>query len=287
MPFPVLPVLFGAANAGLGLLQGQASANAQRQQYLNEVAYQKANSKFANWQAEFNAERNNANSQYQYWVDTLNHNQSLAFTNAQRNVELMRGIRQAESVAEARAAAGASYVQDSEAINAAYGEAEMQQAVAMQQYRWRALQARASVQAMGMEGRSVDRLVNDYSRQEGDMAALQEINSAIRGRQLTRQQAGAATQYLTRWNSQQFYEEQQYMDPVAPFPPLPTLITPAPPSMTGAPPSSTAQWLNAGTAVMGGVQAGIGMNNQLNALKIPSGGTGPGTPQFNLDKSFW
>ena len=280
MAFPLIPVLFGAANAGLGILGASASAKAQKQDYLNQTAFQDANSKFAQWQAGFNAKLTDANAQYKYWAETVNYNQQLAYTNSLRNFELIKSIRQAEVVGQTRTAAGAAFVQDSDAISQAYQEASMQEAVAMQQYRWRALQARASVQAMGQEGRSVDRIVNDYARQQGDYETLQQINQGIRTRQYSREQAGQVTQYLNRWNSQQFYEEQPYIDPIAPFAPLPTLLTPPPPSMTGAAPSGAASALNIGTAVLGGVQSGLSMAGQLKGLKTPQGSTGPGTTRL-------
>jgi hypothetical protein len=277
MAFPLIPVLFGAAQAGLGIFQGIAGQRAAEQDYLNQTAFQKANGEFASWQANLNVRANNLNSQYGFWAETVNHNQQLAFAHSQRNVELMRAIRQAEVVAETRAAAGAGYIQDSQAISAAFGEASMQEAVAMQQFQWRSLQARASVQAMAMEGNSVDRLVNDYARQEGEYMALQQINQGIRGRQYTREQAGQVAQYLSRWNNQQFYEEQDVFDPIPPFAPLPTMVTPAGPTMTGAAPSGAAGALGIGSAILGGVNAGIGMHQSLNRMKLPTptpGGNG-------------
>lgn len=267
------------ASAGLGIIQSVAGYQAQKQDYLNQKAFQNANSKFANWQAGFNARVTDANAQFKYWTETVNYNQQRAYTNSLRNFELIKSVRQAETVAQTRAAAGAAFVQDSDAVSQAYQEASMQEAVAMQQYRWRALQARASVQAMGQEGRSVDRIVNDYARQEGDYATLMDINQKLRTRQYNRQQAASVTEYLSRWNSQQFYEEQPYIDPIAPFAPLPTLLTPPPPSMTGSGPSAGAAALSIGTSILGGIQTGISMGSQLNALKTPSGSTGPGTPK--------
>ena len=84
-------------------------------------------------------------------------------------------------------------------------------------------------------------------------------------------------QYLSRWNSQSFYYEATFFDPIAPFAPLPTLIQPPPPSMTGGKPSAAAAAINIGTGIMGGISAGIGMQNQLNGLKTPSSSTGSGT----------
>lgn len=267
---------FGALSGGLGILQGIAGNKAQQQDYLNQKALQSANSRFARWQAGFNARVTDANSQYKYWAETVNHNQQLSYTNALRNVELLKAVRQAEVVGQTRAAAGASYVQDSEALGQQMQEASMQEAVALQQYKWRALQNSSAVQAMATEGRSVDRLVNDYARQLGDYETLQQINKGIRGRQYTREQAGQVAQYLSRWNSQQFYEEQPYIDPIAPFAPLPTLIQPAGPSFIGARPGGAASGLNILSGVMGGVQGAMSMQGSLNALRFPKGSTGTG-----------
>ena len=268
----------GAAQAGLGIAQSIAGYKAQKQDYLNQTAFQDAQNEFASWQAGFNSKIQDANKQYQYWTETVQYNQNFAYTNALRNVELTKAIRQAEVVAETRAAAGASYLQDSDAINDAYQQASMQEAVATQQYRWRSLQARASVQAMEGEGKSVDRIINDYARQQGDYETLQAVNAASRTRQFTRQQAAQVAQYLSRYNSQKFYEEQPFIEPLAPFAPLPTLITPAGPSMRGGGPSMGAALLNAGSAVLGGIDTGIKTQSRLNAMKKPNSPTGPGTP---------
>lgn len=282
MVLPLVPILLGAAQAGLGAAQAGLGYQAQQQDYANQTAFQDANNQFAQWQAGFNARVQDTNAQYKYWAETVNYNQQLAYTNSLRNLELMRSIRQAEVVGDTRAAAGASFVRDSEATTQAYQEASMQEAVALQQYQWRALQGRASVQAMAQEGRSVDRLVNDFARQAGDYQTLQEINQRTRSRQYTREQAGQVAQYLSRWNSQQFYEEQPYIDPAAPFAPLPTLITPPPPTMRGGAPSSAAAALNIGSAVLGGISTGMSFAGQLKALKSPTGLTGPGTGNTKL-----
>jgi hypothetical protein len=189
-----------------------------------------------------------------------------------RNVELMKSIRQAEVVRDTRAAAGASYVQDSNAIARAYGEASMQEAVALQQYTWRALQSRASVQAMAAEGQSVDRIVNDYARQQGDYTALQQVNQGIRNRQYTSEQAAMVSQYLSRWQSQAFYDETTYFDPIPPFAPLPTLITPPGPTMIGAPPSKTAAMLNIGAGLASGISTGLSTYSGIKNLMSPGRG---------------
>ena len=67
------------------------------------------------------------------------------------------------------------------------------------------------------------------------------------------------TEYLNQYNSQDFYQAQQYMDPIAPFAPLPSLMTPPPPSMRGAAPSGMSA-MNIGTAVLGGANTFLSTN---------------------------
>lgn len=258
------------AQAGLGIVQGIAGNRAQEQDYLNQSAFQNANAAFARWQAQTSAKIADVNNQYQYWQQTVGYNQQQAYVNSLRNFELSKAIQQAEVVGQVRAAAGANYVQQSEALNQQVQEKAMQDAVALQQYRMQSLRARASVQAMEREGRSVDRLVNDYARQEGDFTALMMVNEQLSARQMSREQAAAVTRYLQNYNSQQFYTEQPYLDPLAPFAPLPTLIQPPPPTMTGGAPASTLG-LNIGAAVLGGANTYFSVNNSLS--KYRGGGT--------------
>ena len=273
-----MALISGGVNAATGVLGAYGQQAAARQKYADDLAFQNANNRFSVWQAGFNAKVQDANKQYQFWQETFNYNQERIFTNSQRNVELMKAAEQARIVMETRVNAGTAFVNDSQAISDAYQEAEMQSAVAQQQYQWRALQARASVQALNQEGNSVDRIVNDYAAQLGDQITLDAISSDIRERQYSRTQAAQVTQYLSRWNSQSFYNESQFMDPIAPFAPLPTLITPPPPSRTGAPPSNAAFAMNVGTGLLGGVAQGYSTYGRMKALQTPSSGSGPGTP---------
>ena len=270
-------LILGGANAVMGIAGAGYKRAAAKAQYLEDKAFQNANNRFSMWQAGFTAKVQDANKQHQFWQETVNYNQNLAFAHSQRNVELLKSIRQAEVVKDTRVAAGVSYVQDAQALQDQLGEQEMNAAVAQQQYTWRALQARASVQAMAMEGNSVDRIVQDYSRQLGDQMTLEAINEDIRDRQYTRAQAGQVQQYLSRWNSQQFYDEAKVFDPIAPFAPLPSLITPPPPSRVGAPPSNAAYAMDVATGIVGGINTGISTYTSLNSLKTPSSTTGPGT----------
>lgn len=280
-PITAIALGTGLFQGGLGIAKGAAGGAAREQDYLNQTAFQKANQEFAGWQATFNAKVNDLNSQYKYWADTINFNQEFAYSKSLQNVELIREIKQAELVRDTRAAAGSSYLLDSEAITAAYRENSMREAVALQQYQWRSLQARASVQAMNMEGNSVDRLVNQYHRQESDYRTISEINGRIRERQYTREQAGRIAQYLSQYNSQTFYDKAVVFDPIPPFAPLPTMIQPAGPSMIGGAPSRLATGLDMATGALSGVQAGLSMYSALGGTfgsSDSSGSTPDATP---------
>jgi hypothetical protein len=275
----------GVAQAGLGIFQGVANYQAQRQDYLNQRAFANANATFARWQASTSARFTDANNQFQYWQQTVGYNQQQAYVNSLRNFELSKAIQQAQVVAQTRASAGANYVQQSEALNQQIQEKAMQDAVALQQYRLQSLRARSSVQSMGREGRSVDRLVNDYARQDGDFTTLQSINARLYRRQMTREQAAAVTRYLQAYSSQQFYTEQPYLDPMAPFAPLPTLIQPPPPSMQGGGPSSAAAALSIGAGVLGGVNTYFSSSAALAPLRGSPGGATP-RPAGNTNVAF-
>lgn len=263
----ISPLTGALAVGGLDTILGVFGAGQQgaavQQDYLNQRALQSANDRFARWQAAFTARYTDANQQAQYWQSTLAYNQQLAYVNSLRNYELTKAIAQADVVAQTRAGAGAEFVQQSEALGQRLAEAEMQDAVAYQQYQVAALKARASVAAGGQEGASIDRLMNDYARQMGDYATLEGINQGLRKRQYTREQAAQVTQYLNRYNSQQFYEQQPYLEPMRPFQPLPTLLAPPAPTMTGTGPSRAATALNIGTALMGGAEKGLGIYRGL------------------------
>ena len=275
-------LISGGVNAVTGVMGAYANRQAQQQKYISDLAFQNANNRFSIWQAGFNAKVQDANKQNQFWRETFNFNHQRTFVNSQRNVELLREADQAEVVFENRAASSAAFVNDSAALSDQLAEAEMASAVAQQQYEWRALSARASVQALNVEGNSVDRIVNNYAFQLGDQMSLAAIESDLRERQYSRAQAGQVAQYLSRWNSQTFYEGQEFQDPIAPFAPLPTLITPPPPTRTGAPPSNAAFAMNVGTGLLGGVTTGFNTYSTMKRLQTPSSKSGPGTPGGGL-----
>ena len=245
---------FGIVSGGLNFLSGIANYQAQKQDYVNKLAYKKASDEFASWSARQQAAQTDINNQYKFWGEKVNYGQSLAYTNSLRNYELSKAIVSAEEVARVRSSAGADFISTSDAFAQGFQQEAMADAVALFQYNVQALKARSTIAAGATEGPSVDRLMNDYARQVGDFTTLKRINDGFKESQYTRQQAGAISQYINQYNSQQFYQQQDYVDPIPPFAPLPTLIGPAGPSMVGSGPSAGAALLG---AVSGGLSAGL------------------------------
>lgn len=258
------------ATTGLGLIQGSAQQKAQQQDYLNQSAFNSANAAFARWQSGMSAKVNDLNNGYQYWQQTVQYNQSQAYVHSLRNFELAKELQQAEVVRDTRAAAGTDFALRSDALQQQVEEKAMQDAVALQQYRMQRLRSSSAVQAMATEGRSVDRLVNDYARQEGDYSTLQQISRGLMDRQYRRDQVASITRYLQQYNSQQFYQSQPYMDAIAPFAPLPTMIQPPPPSMTGGRPASYSG-LGIATSLLSGANTYISTNAALSKYKGSNG----------------
>lgn len=262
MPFIIddafyISAAIGAAKGGMDLFGSQAQAAQDRQNYKDQLAFQKASDEFAKWTAKVNTKLSNTQGKYRYWAETVNYNSNLAYVNSLRNFELTKAYRQADVVRQTRASAMSESSQQLQALSEGIREQAAQDAVATYQYSQQALKAQAAVAATGQEGRSVDRMVGDYARQLGDFQALQQINQNFRDRQYTREQASVIAGYLSKYNSQQFYEPAPYQDPIRPFAPLPTLLMPQPPSMTGAGPSKAAANLSIASSVLGGVNTGL------------------------------
>lgn len=239
----------GAALAGgASVLQGLMQYQAKRQDHTNQLAYKRASDEYAQWSAGMQAQQANLNNSYKYWQEQVNHGQELIYANQLRNFELSKAVNSAQEVGRARTSATTDYWRQSQALQASLSEASMVDAMSIMQYKMQGLRAAASVSAAGVG--MVDRYVNDYARQVGDMQTMKTLNAGFRQRQYTREQAGKIAEYLNNYNSQQFYEVQEVNDPLAPFPPLPTLINPAPPSMVGGAPSL-------GAAIVGGLLGGV------------------------------
>jgi hypothetical protein len=247
----------GLGQMGMGLFGASAQNASARQQYKDALKFQKVSDKYARWSSKINARIANTQSKYRYWAETVNYNQNLSYVNQLRNYELVKAYKQADVVRRTRTSAMADFSLQSQALSEGIREQASQDAVAAYQYAHQAMKAQSQVVASGQEGASVDRLVNDYARQLGDFEALKQINQNFRERQYTREQAGLVANYVSRYNSQQFYDPAPYQDPVRPFAPLPTLVMPQPPSMTGAGPSQAAANLTMGNAVLGGINTGL------------------------------
>ena len=271
-----------AVSTGMGMAGASAQNAQQKQNYRDQLAYQKATDKYARWSSKINARVANTQSKYRYWAELVNYNSSVGYVNSLRNFEIARAYHKAEEVRFTRTAAMADYAQQAQALSEGIREQASQDAVAAYQYAHQAMKAQAAVIATGQEGNSVDRLVNDYARQLGDFESLKQINQNFRERQYTREQASLVAGYLSKYNSQQFYEPAPYQDPIRPFAPLPTLVMPQPPSMTGAGPSQAAANLSMGSAVLGGINTGLGVWQGLQQFTSSGKPGGSGLPGFDL-----
>jgi hypothetical protein len=256
----------GLARTGLNIFGAIAGNNAEQQEYLNQKGFQEANSVYAGWKSTVDLAMAGANQEQAYWQQTVQYNQDLAYARSQRNVDLVRAINQADTVRQTREGAGAQFILSSEANQQRLAEQAMADAVALQQYTVAALKNRASIRANPQAGASIDRLMNDYVRQEGDYRTITGINEGLRNRQFRREQAGVVAQYLSAYNSQAFYEAQPYLEPMAPFVPLPALLEPPPPTMTGAGPSRAAGALRIGTSLLEGANFTMGAVSQFRGM---------------------
>lgn len=256
----------GLARTGLNIFGAIAGNRAEQQEYLNQKGFQQANSVYAGWKSTVDLAMAGANQEQAYWQQTVQYNQDLAYARSQRNVDLVRAINQADVVRQTREGAGAQFILSSEAAQQRLAEQAMADAVALQQYTVAALKNRASIRANPQAGASIDRLMNDFVRQEGDYRTITGINEGLRNRQFRREQAGVVAQYLSAYNSQAFYEAQPYLEPMAPFVPLPALLEPPPPTMTGAGPSRAAGMLRIGTSLLEGAQFTMGAVNQFRGM---------------------
>jgi hypothetical protein len=268
----ISPLALAMGSGALSFGQGMLANSAKQQEYVNQKAQRKANSEFASWSASRQQEQTDLNNQYSYWQQKINYGQEVVYANQLRNFELARSIDQAELVAQARAGAGANFMQASEATAEAFSQQSMADAVSLMQYKQQALRAQATTAAGLNAGVSSDRYLNDYDKQTGDMATLQMMNQKFRDRQYTRDQAGNISQYLNQYNSQQLYQMQDIQDPIMPFAPLPTLINPAGPSFVGAAPSASTAFLG---SALGAVSAGINTYGAVGKYANSGKGTPP------------
>lgn len=255
----------GALTTGLSFMQSRNRDRARQQNYANQVAYQDATTEFNGWQAGFNARTKDINNQYSYWGETLNYNQSNIYSKQLTNYEFAKELQQAQNVLDNRISAATDYVVTQEALQASLMERGMQEAVALQQYQYRALQASAAFRASAQEGQSMDRYVRNFARQVGDANSIAQINSGLREKQYKREQLSAITRFMSQYNSQNFYVKSPIQEQVMPFAPLPTMITPAGPTMRGSAPQNNGL-LNAGTALLSGTNSFLETAQQVRNL---------------------
>jgi len=257
-----LGLALGGAQIGLSLLGGAQKKKAQRQDYANQVAFQDATSEFNAQQASRNAEIQDLNADYKYWADTVQYNNQLAQVQSNRNYEFSKELVEAERVNQARVSAGASYVVNADVIAQQLRERAMQESMALMQQNRRALASSSTARVSLNGGKDLERFERNFAFQKGEYATISAINSNLRDRQYRRDQMGNITKYLNQYNSQQFYQRQTFMDPIAPFAPLPTLVQAPPPSMRGAGPANTAL-LDTATSVLGGVNTALNFGSNL------------------------
>ena len=263
------PLLGFGVQLGLGFLQGRSQAAAYKQKYINDVAYKTAQDEYSQWAANLQAQQTNINQDYSYWQERLNYGQQQRHAYNLRAVEISKSIAQADVVAETRTKASLGFLQRSQAIKARHEQESMSEAMSLYHTKVQGLRARAAAGALGANGIGmVDAIQRDYARQVGDKATISQINQNLRDGQYTREQAGNIAQYLSEFNSQKFYQEQEILDPLPPFPPIPALVGAVPPSMVGSPPSSSAAMLS---GIAGGFSAGL--NTYVGLKGIATGGT--------------
>ena len=279
------PISMGVMGAQMlvGAVQSNAAYNAKQQAYANQTAFQGVQQRFNTWQAGFNADLKNLNNQYQYWGETVRYNEKLSYAGQLENYEFAKEIAQATRVMEARVGAGMDYVVNAEAIQAAYQERGIQEAVAQQQLMYRGLQASSAYMASAQEGKSMDRYVRNVSKQIGDYKALQTIKDGMADRQYSRQQLGQIAKYLNQYNSQQFYVKAPIQQPSMPFAPLPAMVTPPQPYMTGSAPMDTRLLDNATTA-FNSLNTGLETNKMIRNLA--SGAGSSSNPLLKLNSLF-
>ena len=175
----ITPLMLAGGQFALSAFQGFLGHQAKQQDYLNQRAQQKASDEFARWTASNQARTQDLNNSYRFYQEQVNYGQELAYASQMRNFELAKSINQAEVVARTRASATADYSQQSGALAEAFQQQSMADAISMMQYKQQALRSQASASTTMQEGRSVDRYINDYARQVGDMEAMRQLNEGF------------------------------------------------------------------------------------------------------------
>ncbi|MBD2550950.1 hypothetical protein H6G65_15430 [Microcystis elabens FACHB-917] len=142
----------GAVRTGLNIFGSIVGNRAEQQEYLNDRGKQQALSVYEGWRSTVEQAMDGANREQNYWRETVQYNQDLAYSRSQRNVDLVKAINQADTVRQTREGAGAQFILSSEANQQRLAEQAMADAVALQQYTVAALKNRASIRANPQAG---------------------------------------------------------------------------------------------------------------------------------------
>lgn len=184
----VIGVTLGVVQAGLGIGQAYAGAEAARDQvnYANRQAQQG-----------FEFQRMQASSA--------------------RNFELMRENQQGELARITRLMADNAYANDIAAFNTRLMQ---EQAAASQESQKGAIagaKARGEVLSAGRLGNTPDNLIADFNRQQAQYDFATSQNLAFTGSQIQQQKRGAAAERGSRIASVQPYIKQPVLDPLEPM----------------------------------------------------------------------
>ena len=213
--------------------------------------------------------------QYRYWGETVRYNEKLSYAGQLENREFAKETHFPAALVLGQG----DYIAEFEAIQAAYQERGIQEAVAEQQLMYEA-RGICGHQASAQEGKSMDRYVRDVDRQIGDYSALKQIKDGMAARQYSRQQLGQLTKYLNQYNSQQFYVKAPIQKPTMPFPPLPAMVTPPQPYMRGAAPADT-RFLDNATTAFGALNTGFETNKMI--MNMAAGKGSASNPLLRLN----
>lgn len=193
-------------------------------------------------QAQTNVEYANAQAQQAYGFQQIQANSARAF-------EQLRAEQQRSIMEQNRYLADRAYESDISQLNLRLMQEQEAAAQKARQAALQGAQARGEVVATGRMGLSVDNLIADYYRQQAAFDYATERNLAFTTAQVQQQKVGAAAQRGSRIASQQPYLEQPVLNPIEPI--------------YQAAPSATPYILQGASAVLSGVNTGLGTYTSL------------------------
>ena len=197
-------------------------------------------------QAQTNVEYANAQAQQAYGFQQIQASSARAF-------EQLRAQQQQSIMEQNRYLADRAYESDISQLNLRLMQEQEAAAQKTRQAALQGAQARGEVVATGRMGLSVDNLIADYYRQQAAFDYASERNMAFTTAQVQQQKLGAAATRGSRIASQQPYLEQPVLSPLEP------IAQPAP--------SATPYILQGASAVLSGVNTGLGSAAAIKKLK--------------------